>query len=207
MAKNKIMVRVIQLALFTCFVGLCSCSNSSQQGRYYRYYVGTMKIENPVLVEFENSDDMWFVCPDSALYCCNDSDWVHRDDVFPYRSVVEIGEPIMTYFPRKQLNHLAYFMYAYSPYYEYGKKNSHSVYHFYYDLSMFECYMEAIDIDMFDNLVDDDVEYSDTRTTHDLSVKTKEFAYRLVVRDKYNLLQILRLKTKYEKPILLESTD
>ena len=67
------MVRVIQLVLFTCIVGLCSCSNSSQQGRYYRYYVGTMKIENPVLVEFENCDDMWFVCPDSALYCCNDS--------------------------------------------------------------------------------------------------------------------------------------
>ena len=201
------MVRVKQIVLFIYFLGLCSCNNTMQQGRSYRYYVGTMKIENPVLVEFEDQNDRWYVCPDSALCYCNDSNWTHRDDVFPYVSVVEIGIPEMTYFPRKQLNHLAYFMYRYLPYYEYSKKYNYTIHHFYYDLSMFECYMEAIDIDMFDNLVDDDVEYSDTRTTHDLSVKTKEFAYRLVVRDKYNLLQILRLKTKYEKPILLESTD
>jgi hypothetical protein len=162
-----------------------------------------MKIENPVLVEFENQDDKWYVCPDSALYCCNDSDWVHRDDVFPYRSVVEIGEPIMTYFPRKHLNHLAYFMYAYSPYYEYGKKNSHSVYHFYYDLSMFECYMQAINGKWSDWDDDIDIEVSNPNQTDiksysaEIKDSNQEQIYRMVVRQKYNIFQIMRLKMKY----------
>ena len=78
------MVRVKQIVLFIYFLGLCSCNNTMQQGRSYRYYVGTMKIENPVLVEFEDQNDRWYVCPDSALCYCNDSNWTHRDDVFPY---------------------------------------------------------------------------------------------------------------------------
>lgn len=203
----------MQLVLFVCFIGLCSCNGTMQQSRYYRYYVGSIKIENPVLVEFEKQVDMWFVCPDSALYCCNDSDWLYRDDVFPYRSVVEVGEPIMTYFPRKQLGYLKYVMYGYSAYYEYGKMNNHIVHHFYYDLSTFECYMEATDINMFDNLVEDDIDYSDaddsyvSKRSGDFHGKNQEYMYRLVVRDKYNIYQIWRLKMKYPKPVLEKSIE
>lgn len=178
-----------------------------QQSRYYRYYVGTMKIENPVLVEFEDLNDKWYVCPDSTLCYCNDSNWTNREDVFPYISVVEIGEPVMTYFPREQINHLAYFMYNYSPYYEYSKKQNYTIYHFYYDLNMFECYMEATDIYMFDNLVELGIDYSDNQETFNNYRKADEFTYRLVVRDKYNIFQILRLKMKFPKPILVEAVD
>ena len=178
-----------------------------QQSRYYRYYVGTMKIENPVLVEFEDLNDKWYVCPDSALCYCNDSNWTNREDVYPYISVVEIGEPVMTYFPRKQINHLAYFMYNYPPYYEYSKKQNYTIYHFYYDLNMFECYMEATDIYMFDNLVEFDIDYIDNQETFNNYRTADEFTYRLVVRDKYNIFQILRLKMKFPKPILVEAVD
>lgn len=207
MAKSKIMVRVSLFFLFLFLIGLSSCSNNMQQSRYYRYYVGTMKIENPVLVEFEDQEDKWYVCPDSALCYCNDSNWTHRDDVFPYVSVVEIGEPVMTYFPRKQINHIAYFMYKYLPYYEYSKKYNYTIHHFYYDLDMFECYMEATDIYMFDNLVDVDYDYSDYQELSNNCCKAKEFTYRLVVRDKYNIFQIMRLKRVFPKPILIETID
>lgn len=207
MAKNKIMVRVKQLILIACMMGLWSCSNRMQQGRYYRYYVGNMKIEKPVLVEFEDQNDRWYVCPDSALCYCNDSNWTHRDDVFPYVSVVEIGVPMMTYFPRKQINHLAYFMYKYLPHYEYSKEHNYTIHHFYYELDMFECYMEATDIYMFDNLVDVDYDYLDYREPSDDYSKEKEFTYRLVVRDKYNIFQILRFIMKYPEPVLVEAID
>lgn len=205
MAKNKIIFRVKLLVIFLCFIGLYSCSNSMQQRRYYRYYVGTMRIKNPVIVEM--GFDSIYVCPDSALYCCNDSNWTHRDDVFPYVSVVEIGEPVMTFFHRKQINHIAYFMYKYLPYYEYSKKYNYTIHHFYYDLDMFECYMEATDIYMFDHLVDVDYDYSDYQELSDNCCKAKEFTYRLVVRDKYSISQILRLKMKFPKPELFEGTE
>lgn len=201
------MVRVKQLiVLFICCIGLFSC-NKMQQSRYYRYYVGTMKIENPVLVEFEELDDKWYVCPDSALYCCNDSDWLNREDVFPYVSVVEIGEPMMTYFPRKQLIHLAFFIYKYPSYYEYSKLNNYTLHHFYYDLNIFECYMEATDIFTFDNLVEVDVDNLAFQESDDICSKANEFMYRLVVRDRYSVFQILRLKMQYPRPILVESID
>ena len=203
MAKNNIMVRVIQFALFTCFVGLCSCSNSSQQGRYYRYYVGTMKIENPVLVEFENCDDMWFVCPDSALYCCNDSDWVHRDDVFPYLPVVEYNPLLPTYFPQRELRHLAYFQWSYIPFYECKRIQNHTICRFYYDVSTFECYMQAINGKWSDWDDDIDVEVSNPNQTNiksysaEIKDSNQEQIYRMVVRQKYNIFQIMRLKMKY----------
>lgn len=206
MANNKIMVRVKQLILFTtCIIGICSCSRM-QNSRYYRYHVGTMKIEKPVLVEFKKQADGWFVCPDSALYCCNDSNWLHRNDVFPYANVIGLDEPVITYFPRKQFTHLAYFMYKYTPCYEYSKKNNYTIHHFYYDLNIFECYMEATDIHMFDYLVDNDIEYSNNQGLYNHHRDAEEFTYRMVVRDKYNIFQILLLKMKHSKPILIDET-
>lgn len=205
------MVRVKQLVLLFifCIGPLLSSCNRMQQNRYYRYYVGTMKIENPVLVEFEELDDKWYVCPDSALYCCNDSNWLQRNDVFPYVSVVEMGEPVMTYFPRKQLSHLAFFMYKYPSYYEYSRQHNYIVHYFYYDLNMFECYMEATDIFMFDNLVDVDFDFSDSQSsrTDDICSKSDQFTYRFVVHERYSIFQIIRLKMKYPKPILVDTID
>lgn len=72
---------------------------------------------------------------------------------------------------------------------------------------MFECYMEATDIYMFDNLVDVDYDYSDYQELSNNCCKAKEFTYRLVVRDKYNIFQIMRLKRAFPKPILIEAID
>lgn len=174
-------------------MSLYSCSNSLQQGRYYQYYVGTMKIEKPILVEFENQNDTWYVSPDSALYCCNDSSWLCRNDVFPYLPIVEFNPLLPTYFPRKELRHLAYFQWNYIPFYESDRINHHTIYRFYYDINTFECYMQEtngwLDQDDIDVVEIDNASYD---------FQKREKKYRMVVRQKYNILQILRLKRVYK---------
>ena len=72
---------------------------------------------------------------------------------------------------------------------------------------MFECYMEATDIYMFDNLVDVDYDNSDYQELSGDCGKAKDFTYRLVVRDNYNIFQILRLKMMFPEPVLVEAID
>ena len=198
MAKNTILVRAKQLVLFISFVLLCSCNNTMLQSGYYQYYVGTMKIENPVVVEFEKRNDIgyWYVCPDSALYCSNDSDWLYRKDVFPYLPIVEFNPLLPTYYPRKELSHLTNFQWNYIPFYESGEIKNHAIYRFYYDANTFECYMQAIgweiggDVDV--ELTTDEVDNVPN------NIRIREEQYRMVVRQKYNIFQILRLKWKYK---------
>lgn len=203
----------MQLVLFVCFIGLCSCNGTMQQSRYYQYYVGTMKIENPVLVEFENSDDMWFVCPDSALYCCNDSDWLYRDDVFPYLPVVEFNPLLPTYFPHRKLCHWAYFQWNYIPFHESKRINNHTICRFYYDVNIFECYMQATNGRWSDWEDDIDVEVSSSEQTDvesncgTIHHSNHELIYRMVVRQRYNIFQIMKLKMKYPKPVLEKSIE
>lgn len=204
MAKNKILVRIIQLTLVICFVGLCSCTNRMQQCRYYQYYVGTMRIDNPVLVEFEKQDDMWFVCSDSALYCCNDSDWLNRDDVFPYLPVVEFNSLFPTYFPRKELSHLAYFQWNYVPFYKCERIDNHTICRFYYDVNLFECYMQALDEEW--NNLDDDIDIGVSKAKMkeakqnniSKSISNCKGNYKIVVRQKLNIFRIMMLKKMYK---------
>ena len=86
MAKNKIVVRMT--ILLTSIAWLTACSLNLQRNKYYQYYVGNIKIENPVVVEI--GVDSIYVCPDSILYCCNDSDWLCRDEVYPYLLFVDV---------------------------------------------------------------------------------------------------------------------
>lgn len=197
--NNKVLVR--ELVLFVYVVCLSSCNLDMQKGRYYQYYIGTMKIVNPVAVEM--GTDSFYVCSDSILYCCNDSDWLCRDDVFPYIYFAEDSEPYETYFPRKKISQEICFQTGYPSFYEWGEVNGYPVYRFYFGTNTFECYMQAsdkfkycfdpvhIDVDIESkglsmDTIDADEEF------YDCPMREKE--YRLVVRKKYNIFQILKLK-------------
>lgn len=203
MEKDKNMVRVIQLALVMGFVGFCSCCNSIEQGKYYQYYIGTMKIKNPILVQLEEQSNMWYVCPDSALYCCNDLDWLCRDDVFPYLPIVEFNSLLRTYYPRKELSQMPYFQWDYFPFYESERINNHTIFRFYYDVNTFECYMQATNESWLD--WDDDIDIGVSKFEQ-IDVEPNyisnrnpncESNYKMVVRQKHNIFQIMRLKRKY----------
>lgn len=99
MGKNNISFQLIIICIISTL--LYSCQHMT--GTFYQYYIGTLKIRNPVLLEFENYDKM-YVCSDSILYCCNDSDWINRKDVFPYIITIENNEQTPVCFNGHWLN-------------------------------------------------------------------------------------------------------
>ena len=71
MGKNKIHIQVALLALLVllfCVYILMFNEKKQLQKSYYQYHIGVMHIDHPILVEFVDKD-MWYVCPDSVLYC------------------------------------------------------------------------------------------------------------------------------------------
>ncbi len=194
METNKISFRVSIFILLIFYILLTSCT-SQIKTRYYQYYIGTMEIENAIIVEFPERDTL-FVCPDSIIYCCNDSDWLCRHDVFPYLLVAENSSQTPTYFPQKKLCQLLYFQKGYYPFYKCKEQTNKNftTYHFFYGLNKFECYMQAINGRWFD--ITDPFHLDPYADSLDYLSYGKE--YRLVVRHKYNIFQILKLQIKYK---------
>lgn len=176
-----------------------------QKDRYYQYYVGSIKIENPMIVELEDyGENKWYVCPDSVLNSCNLSDWRYREDVYPYLHIVGDNPHFTTYFPYKKLRYLMCFQYGYYPYYECGQVNNNKTYKFIYDTNTFDCFMQETDECWHASLYDIDVDQSyvfmDSISCNNSSYCQHRFEkeYRLVVRQRYNIFQILRLKRKFK---------
>ena len=187
--------------LLTSIAWLTACSLNLQRNKYYQYYVGNIKIENPVVVEI--GVDSIYVCPDSILYCCNDSDWLCRDEVYPYLLFVDVDDyQNPTYFPRKRLSQLGLFQNKYIPFHENGQINGYPIYRFYYNVNTFECYMQAMDECWFGRAIDIDIDYpmGEYSGSYDDSnnLSQTEKTYRLVVRQKNNIFQIMTLKQKYK---------
>lgn len=172
-----------------------------QNNNYYQYYIGNMVIENPIVIEIKDQDDMWYVCSDSILYCCHDSNWLYRDDVFPYLPIADNNSTFLTYYPRKKLSHYTYFQVGYIPFYEYGNISNHTIYKFYYGINSFECYMQTTEECRYMSFDDIDLinDKSNYDNINDFNAKLiYQRKYRMVVRQKYNIFQILQLKRKYK---------
>ena len=93
MVKDKVCVRVICLVLLVIgvlFIFIAHSQHSPLRNYCYRYSLGRIEIDNPVIVSF---DGMEYVCPDSAVKYCSDSNWINRNDVYPYILTVEECEP------------------------------------------------------------------------------------------------------------------
>lgn len=193
MAKSKIMVRITLLVMLILFM-LSSCQSEINQD-YYRYYIGIKKIENPVLVVFKG-DEQSYVCPDSALKYCCDSNWNQRKDVYPYLPVAENTQQHPTLFHRGQISSFLFFNYYYFPYYEFNELHNGNIflYKFHYDIEKFEVYMQAIDGYWYD--IADPYFQNPYADSYDYFSYGKE--YRLVVKPHYNLFQILKLQYKYK---------
>lgn len=195
MGKNKIHIQVALLALLVllfCVYILMFNEKKQLQKSYYQYHIGVMHIEHPILVEFVEKD-MWYVCPDSVLYCCNDSNWLFRDDVFPYLLVAFNTEQQPTYYP--QIPKSMYSQQGYYPYYKSAKQISDkfTIYHFYYGLNKFDCYLEAKNGFWYD--VTDPCFQNPWADEFNYFQYSKE--YQMVVQHKYNIFQLFCLKQKY----------
>lgn len=189
MVVLRLLIRHSCLALFI-MVGVVSCRPTMRHVNYNLYYIGDVKISNPVLVEFPYLCVSQYVCPDSILYCINDSDWLYRDDVFPY--IEDVAAPTI-YFPHKKVSHSPCFQYGYLPYEEdsIDYNTDYQLYHFHYGINTFECYMEL-------NVDEDCNDYDFVVQPEDYSVNPLRYReYRLVMHQKFSLLQIICLKMKY----------
>ena len=192
MAKSKIMVRMNPLVVLLLLFILSSCQSEINH-TYYQYYMGVMNIENPVLVEFKGSEQL-YVCPDSTLKYCCDSNWIQRKDVYPYLLMVENTRQRPTLFNRFQLSKFHYFNRGYYPYYMYKELQNIIFYRFYYNIEVFEVYMQATEGYWYD--IADPYFQNPYADSYDYFSYGKE--YRLVVKPHYNLFQILKLQYKYK---------
>ena len=92
MVKNKVSIRIIVLILVgvgILYIIVVSSPRLLPPNYCYRYSLGKMEIENPVGVSIDGKD---YVCPDSAVKYCSDSNWINRADVHPYIFMVEEDE-------------------------------------------------------------------------------------------------------------------
>lgn len=94
MVKDKVSVRIICFVLLVIgvlFIFIAHSQHPLLRNYCYRYSLGKIEIDNPVIVSFDGRE---YVCPDSAIMYCSDSNWINRNDVYPYILTVEEGEPI-----------------------------------------------------------------------------------------------------------------
>lgn len=94
MVKNKVSIRITCLVLFiisTLLICIAHSQHLPLRNYYYRYSIGRIEIDNPVIVSFDGKE---YVCPDSAITYCSDSNWINRNDVYPYVFMVEEGKPV-----------------------------------------------------------------------------------------------------------------
>lgn len=89
MVKDKVSIRIISLVLLVIsalFICIAHSQHPLLRNYCYRYSLGRIEINNPVIVSFDGRE---YVCPDSAIMYCSDSDWINRNDVYPYVFMAE----------------------------------------------------------------------------------------------------------------------
>ena len=177
------------LAFFIVFL-FCSCK-PTMKSNYYQYYLGTIDIDDPVMVSFANSDTL-YVCPDSVLYCCRDSNWTNRRDVYPYLPIVENTEQTPTHLPYFQLSRYDFYNKGYHPYYKCEEQpvEDVTIYHFYYNLTKFELYMQAKGGYWYD-LSDPNRKDVSADCLDGFAYSTE---YRMAIKHHYSLVQVLKLR-------------
>lgn len=76
------------LLLFCCLQACTNLDQVSSGNKYFQYYLSYIHIHNPRVVFFHAKDGsldepmLNFVCPDSAVKYCTDSNWINREDVY-----------------------------------------------------------------------------------------------------------------------------
>lgn len=204
MGKNKVIYRHVILLLI---LFLSSCNSDNIENGYYRYWLGEIRIDNPILVSFHNlygkdfidPAETAFVCPDSIIYCCLDSNWRRRDDVYPYIAFLDEPGDLQPSYRNKTFNIRRLFE-KFIPYYPFETTDDTdtttcevSFYKFHYNLNTFDAYMQAVDGYFYDPS-DPNFEDAEADCYNAFAYSNR---YRIAVRHHYSLWQIIKLGKKY----------
>lgn len=193
MVKDKVSIRIIVLILVVVgilYIIVVSSPRLLPPNYCYRYSLGKIEIENPVGVSIDRNE---YVCPDSAVKYCSDSNWINRADVHPYIFMVEEDELPVFY---SSLLHKTRFWdkYYYSFYYadtvSQCYKQNIKIFRFYYDITTFDAYMQATYMYWY---VSEDPEWSDP-SSDSCDAYAYSDRYRIAVRQHYTTWQIIQLR-------------
>ena len=217
MAKNYFFHRMI---LHIGIVLLCSSCKRiiTTPEIYYRYSIGQMIIKNPIVINiYKSGDSQHYVCADSVASYWNDSNWLQRKDVFLFEFAPQfVHDKMPKYYKGKNFvqNYDIYYtdfthkwyricdpISSFYPYYvcEEIYDSIHDLYvsfsKLYYDIEIFDTYMQGIDgyyYDPTDPLFQDPE--ADCWNAFTFSNK-----YRLMVCPHFSPLQIFKLRRKYRQ--------
>lgn len=193
MVTNKVFIRIIYLLLFggiVTIILLTFYQNSLPAHYCYRYSLGRMRIENPILVSI---DGIEYVCPDSVIKYCANKDWINRNDVYPYILIAESN--VAPVFYPSPLHKTRIWDRHYYPFYKVDTtsqpyKSDTTIYRFYYNLHTFDAYMQSVNSYWYDpsdpNMIDPNADCYDA-----FAYSSK---YRIAVRQHYTTWQIIKLR-------------
>lgn len=186
-------IKMVTMSLLCCL--LSSCATTSPMVFYYRYSIGQLRIDNPVLV-YHNGEN--YVCPDSAVYCCADKGWTARNDVFPY--ILTTAELLDSKKPIKftsRAHRLRSYDNNYSPYNEaYGKEIQLGNEFFYvdklkYGKNLFDAYMESSSGEYYDS---SDPLGQNPGSDQFNAFRYKTKSYRIVLRAHFSISEIFKMR-------------
>ena len=195
MVKNRIFIPIILFVALLIGILYCIISIRIVPHNYYMYTLGRMEIKNPVLVIIGQQT---YVCPDSAVICCNEPDWENRQDVYPYIFAVE-NEATPIYYT--SLLHKERFWDRYYYPFEYTNIDNHRmdilVGRFYYDVTTFDAYMQDVNSEHWCDFSIESI--GDYEPSHTSNMVDAPFQYRIAVRQHYTTWQIIKLRLQSKK--------
>lgn len=185
MGQNRKFLWMVILLCITIWFFYKPISSSS-----YIYTMGKVYIENPVLVYYKDRSQ-FFVCADTAITYYPDSNWIDREDVYPYILV----------WPKNDVwaNHTVCHSNIFQPYRWYDKnyypfeesKNMDEnviLCHFNSRVHIFDAFMQASDYQWCSDNPDEP--YADDLYL----IRYRRDRYQMVLRHHYSLIQIIWLR-------------
>lgn len=183
--------------------------------RFYRYSLGTMRIENPVVVKFNDDENDMYVCSFATSSLLTDSLWRAREDVYPFilsdDGLFFDNTEKPNFFThrshRRKIADMVYFSCYKVADYFFDKDNSYIAttkldsiadvtllrrvceYQFYYNIEKYDAYMQA---DGYWYNASQDLSADDVVSAFAYTNK-----YKIVVTPHYSFWQLLRLKITY----------
>lgn len=211
--KRKRNIRSSILLLACCLIACTNKESNYTNNKYFQYYISTIHIDNPRIVNFHDLKEECnpygppmsnFVCPDSAVKYCTESNWINRSDVFllnssSYNQEREVswcdgfrayGNWLYKFKPWEVTNGVK----EMKPY-----NDTICIGHFYFEENIsFILSMHTTDYWLYseNSYVVDTVEYQD------LFEKSEYFnTYRLAVRPKYSIWQNIQIHKSIQSEI------
>ena len=204
MGKNKIFVKyrflIVLCLILGVYAGICLECPPLISNHNFRYQIGTIRIENPKLVEFASFvGGNYFVCPDSALAFANDSNWLERPDVFPYylqdEKYLSKLQPTSTNILTSLRYRLWDCMYNPVDVISVDSLREITIAKFRYKVDLFDAYMQATDGEWYSPTDPKGID----STADVLSAFRYSNRYRIAVRQHYSCWQIMKLKMSQKK--------